>query len=62
MPRLSVKVKILITVLIPSAILEPIIILVIAPSLYIILRIAVIYLTLITLIYFIIKSASVIYK
>ena len=62
MSRLSVKAKTLITVLIPSARLGPVIVLVIEPSLYIILRIAVIYLTLITLIYFIIKGASVIYK
>jgi hypothetical protein len=62
MPRLSVKVKILITVLIPSARLGPVIILVIEPSLHIILRIVVIYPTLITLIYFVIKGASVIYK
>jgi hypothetical protein len=53
MPRLSAKAKILITVLIPSARPGPVIILVVAPSLYIILRIAVIYPTLITLIYFI---------
>jgi len=53
MPRLSVKAKILITILIPSIRLGPIIILVIALSLYIILTIVVIYLTLITLIYFI---------
>jgi len=62
MPRLSAKAKILITVLIPSARLGLIVILVIEPSLYIILRTAVIYLTLITLIYFVIKGASVIYK
>ena len=62
MPRLSAKAKTLITVLIPSALLGPIIILVIAPSLYVILRIVVIYPTLITLIYFIVKSVSVIYK
>jgi len=62
MPRLSAKAKTLITVLIPFALLGHIIILVAAPSLYIILRIAVIYLTLITLIYFIAKSASIIYK
>ena len=62
MPRLSVKAKTLMTVLIPSALLGPIIILVAAPSLYVILRIVVIYPTLITLIYFVIKSASVIYK
>jgi len=62
MPRLSVKVKILITVLIPFARLGPIIILVIVPSLYVILRTAVIYPTLITLIYFVAQSASVIYK
>jgi len=54
--------KILITVLIPSARLGPVIILVAALSLYVILRIAVIYITLIALIYFVIKSASVIYK
>jgi len=53
MPRLSANAKILITVLIPSIRPGPIIILVIAPSLYIILRTVVIYLTLITLIYFI---------
>ena len=53
MPRLSVKAKILITVLIPSARLRPVIISVTAPSLHIILRIAVICLTLITFIYFI---------
>ena len=58
MLRLSAKAKILITVFIPSARLGPIIILVTVPSLYIILRIAVIYLTLITLIYFIAKSTS----
>ena len=53
MSRLSVKAKILITVLIPSIRPGPVIILVTAPSLHIILRIAVIYLTLITLIYFV---------
>ena len=53
MPRLSVKAKILITVLIPSIRLGPIVISVVAPSLYIILRTAVIYPTLITLIYFV---------
>ena len=58
MPWLSVKAKILITIFIPSARPGPIIILVAAPSLYVILRIVVIYLTLITLIYFIIKSTS----
>ena len=62
MPRLSVKAKILITILIPSARLGPVIVLVIEPSLYVILRIVVIYLTLITLIYFIAKGISVIYK
>jgi hypothetical protein len=62
MPRLSAKAKTLITVLIPSARLGPVIISVAEPSLYIILRIAVIYLTLITLIYFVVKGASVIYK
>jgi len=62
MPRLSVKAKTLITVLIPFARLGPVIILVIKPSLHIILRIAVIYPTLITLIYFIIKGASIMYK
>jgi hypothetical protein len=62
MPRLSVKAKTLITVLIPSVRLGPVIILVIEPSLYITLRIAVIYPTLITLIYFVIKGISVIYK
>ena len=58
MPWLSAKVKTLITVFMPFARLGPIIILVAAPSLYVILRIAVIYPTLITLIYFIAKSAS----
>ena len=58
MPRLGAKAKTLITVLIPSVRLGPIIILVIAPSLYVILRTAVIYLTLITLIYFIAKSTN----
>ena len=53
MPWLSAKVKTLITVFMPFARLGPIIILVAAPSLYVILRTAVIYLTLITLIYFI---------
>ena len=62
MPRLSVKAKILITVLIPSIRLGPVIMLVIELSLYIILRIVVICLTLITLIYFVAKGASVIYK
>jgi len=62
MPQLSAKAKTLITVLIPSTQLGPVIISVIEPSLYIILRTAVIYPTLITLIYFIIKGASVIYK
>ena len=62
MPRLSIKAKTLITVLIPSTRLGPIITLIIKPSLYIILRIAVIYLTVITLIYFITKGISVIYK
>jgi len=62
MLRLSVKAKTLITVLIPFARLGPIIILITEPSLYIILRTAVIYPTLITLIYFIAKGASVIYK
>jgi len=62
MPRLSVKAKTLITVLIPFIRLGPIIILVAEPSLYVILRIIVIYLTLITLIYFIAKGASIIYK
>jgi len=62
MPRLSAKAKTLITVLIPSARLGPVIVLVIEPSLYVILRIVVIYLTLITLIYFIAKGISVIYK
>jgi len=62
MPRLSVKAKILITILISSARLGPIIILVTEPSLYIILRIAVIYLTLITFIYFVVKGISIIYK
>ena len=54
--------KILITVLIPSALLGLVIILVTVLSLYIILRTAVIYPTLITLIYFVTKSASVIHK
>ena len=58
MLRLSAKAKILITVFIPSVQLGPVIILVTAPSLHIILRTIVIYLTLITLIYFIAKSAS----
>ena len=58
MPRLSAKAKILITVFIPSARLGPVIILVAAPSLYVILRTVVIYPTLITLIYFVIKSTS----
>jgi hypothetical protein len=58
MPRLSAKAKILITVFIPSIQLGPIVILVAALSLHIILRIAVVYLTLITLIYFVIKSTS----
>jgi len=62
MPRLSVKAKILITILIPSARLGPVIILVIKLSLYIILRIVVICLTLIILIYFVVKGASIIYK
>jgi len=62
MSRLSAKAKILITVLIPSARLGPVIILVAEPSLYIILRTAVIYPTLITLIYFVIKGASVMHK
>jgi len=62
MSRLSVKAKILITVLIPSARPGPVIILVIKPSLYVILRTAVICPTLITLIYFVAKGASVIYK
>jgi len=62
MPRLSAKAKTLITVLIPSAQLGPVIVLVIEPSLYITLRIVVIYPTLITLIYFVVKGASVIYK
>jgi len=62
MSRLSAKAKTLITVLIPSAQLGPIVILVAEPSLYIILRTAVIYPTLITLIYFVVKGASVIYK
>ena len=53
MPRLSAKAKTLITVLIPSALPEPVIILVAALSLHVILRIAVICPTLITLIYFI---------
>ena len=51
MPQLSVKAKILITILMPSTGLEFIVILVAAPNLYIILRIIVIYITLI--IYFI---------
>ena len=50
MPWLSIKVKILITVLIPFTRLRPVIILITPLSLYIILRTAVIYLTLITLI------------
>ena len=58
MPRLSAKAKTLITVFIPSTRLGPVIILVTALSLYIILRTVVIYPTLITLIYFIAKSAS----
>jgi len=62
MPRLSVKAKTLITILIPSARPGPVIILVIKPSLHIILRIAVICPTPIILIYFVIKGASVIYK
>ena len=62
MPRLSAKAKTLITVLIPSTRLGPIIILVVEPSLYIILRIVVIYPTLITLIYFVAKGVSIIYK
>ena len=53
MPQLSIKVKILITVLIPFTRPGPVVILAIAPSLYIILRIAVIYSTLITRIYFV---------
>jgi len=62
MSQLSAKAKTLITVLIPSAQLGPIIILIIEPSLYITLRIVVICPTLITLIYFVIKGISVIYK
>ena len=62
MSWLSTKAKILITVLIPSARLGLVIILVTEPSLYVILKTSVIYLTLITLIYFIAKGASVIYK
>jgi len=62
MPRLSVKAKTLITVLIPYARPGPVIILVIEPSLHVILRTVVICLTLITLIYFVAKGASVIYK
>jgi hypothetical protein len=62
MPQLSAKMKILMTILIPSALLGPVIILIAVLSLYITLRTAVIYLTLITLIYFIAKSASIIYK
>jgi hypothetical protein len=62
MPRLCAKAKTLITVLIPSARLGPVVILVTEPSLHIILRIVVIYPTLITLIYFVIKGASIIYK
>jgi len=62
MPRLSANAKTLITVLIPSALPGPIVRLVIALSLYVILRTVVIYLTLIALIYFVVKSASVIYK
>ena len=58
MLRLSVKAKTLITVFIPSAQPGPVIILVVAPSLHITLRTVVICPTLITLIYFIIKSAS----
>ena len=58
MPRLSAKAKTLITVFIPSTRLGPIAILVIALSLYIILRTVVICPTLITLIYFVIKSTS----
>ena len=54
--------KILITVLIPFTQLKLVIISVTKPSLYIILKIVVIYPTLIALIYFIIKGASVIYK
>ena len=50
---LSTKAKILITILIPSIRLGPVVISVTAPSLYIILRIAVICLTLITFIYFV---------
>jgi len=51
MPRLSVKVKILITVLIPYVRLVPIAITI--PSLYVILRVAVICSTLIQIIYFV---------
>ena len=51
MPRLSVKAKILITVLIPS--IRPRLVIIITLNLYIILRIALIYLTLILIIYFI---------
>ena len=62
MLQLSAKAKTLITVLIPSVRPGPVIILITAPSLYVTLRTAIIYLTLITLIYFVVKSASVIYK
>ena len=51
MPQLSIKVKTLITVLIPSTRLGPVIILIAASSLNILLKTVVIYLTLI--IYFI---------
>ena len=51
MPRLSVKAKILITVLIPS--IRPGLVIIITLNLYIILRIALIYLTLILIIYFV---------